>query len=109
MGCRRQPEFMLHTGDISHLARPEEFDTVDQILKRRSGEGRVFRAGRARRDRRRREAIPAIVTGKERKGEGWYSFDKKGVHFIGLVNVVNLKAGGLGKLGGSNWSGWKPT
>jgi Icc protein len=38
--------------------------------------------------------------GKETKGEGWYSFDKKGVHFIGLVNVVNLKAGGLGNLGG---------
>src|SRR6202165_1752515 len=28
------PEFMLHTGDISHLSKPEEFDTVDQILKR---------------------------------------------------------------------------
>src|SRR5216684_251790 len=27
------PEFMLHTGDISHLSKPEEFDTVDQILK----------------------------------------------------------------------------
>jgi 3',5'-cyclic AMP phosphodiesterase CpdA len=27
------------------------------------------------------------------------SFDADGVHFIGLVNVVNLKAGGLGNLG----------
>jgi hypothetical protein len=32
-------------------------------------------------------------------GAGWYSFDQKGVHFIGLVNVLNLKAGGLGSLG----------
>ena len=38
--------------------------------------------------------------GKSAQGAGWYSFDKKGVHFIGLVNVMNLKAGGLGSLGG---------
>jgi len=37
--------------------------------------------------------------GKNAKGGGWYSFDKKGVHFVGLVNVMNLKAGGLGSLG----------
>ena len=37
--------------------------------------------------------------GKGTKGAGWYSFDHKGVHFIGLVNVVDLKAGGLGTLG----------
>ena len=33
--------------------------------------------------------------GKGTKGGGWYSFDHSGVHFIGLVNVLNLKAGGL--------------
>ena len=37
--------------------------------------------------------------GKNTKGSGWYSFDQNGVHFIGLVNVANLKAGGLGFLG----------
>ena len=37
--------------------------------------------------------------GKGTQGTGWYSFDKKGVHFVGLVNVMNLKAGGLGSLG----------
>jgi 3',5'-cyclic AMP phosphodiesterase CpdA len=37
--------------------------------------------------------------GKNTKGAGWYSFDEAGVHFIGLVNVANLKAGGLGFLG----------
>jgi 3',5'-cyclic-AMP phosphodiesterase len=36
---------------------------------------------------------------KNSKGQGWYSFDKNGVHFVGLVNVMNLKAGGLGTLG----------
>jgi hypothetical protein len=37
--------------------------------------------------------------GKDTKGDGWYSFDYKGVHFIGLVNVVNTAEGGLGVLG----------
>ena len=37
--------------------------------------------------------------GKGTQGAGWHSFDQNGVHFIGLVNVVNLKAGGLGSLG----------
>ncbi|MGO9539922.1 MAG: metallophosphoesterase family protein, partial [Terriglobales bacterium] len=32
-GLGTQPEFLLHTGDISHLSKPEEFDNVDQILK----------------------------------------------------------------------------
>jgi Icc protein len=94
-----QPEFLLHTGDISHLARPEEFDTVDQILKGAVAKDVFFvpgehdvigDEGKQYRDR----------YGKGTQGEGWYSFEKKGVHFIGLVNVVNLKAGGLGNLGG---------
>jgi len=92
------PEFMLHTGDISHLSKPEEFDTVNQILKAAKpqdvfyvpGEHDVLNDnGKQFLDR----------YGKGTKGSGWYSFDKKGVHFIGLVNVVNLKAGGLGTLG----------
>jgi 3',5'-cyclic AMP phosphodiesterase CpdA len=93
------PEFLLHTGDISHLARPEEFDTVDQILKGAVAKDVFFvpgehdvigDEGKQYRDR----------YGKGTQGEGWYSFEKQGVHFIGLVNVVNLKAGGLGNLGG---------
>ena len=39
------------------------------------------------------------VFGKGTQGAGWYSFDQGGAHFIGLVNVVNLKPGGLGTLG----------
>jgi len=92
------PEFMLHTGDISHLSKPEEFDTANQILKAAKpqdvfyvpGEHDVLNDnGKQFLDR----------YGKGTKGSGWYSFDKKGVHFIGLVNVMNLKAGGLGTLG----------
>jgi Icc protein len=94
-----QPEFLLHTGDISHLARPEEFDTVDQILKGAVAKDVFFVPGEH--DVIGDEGKQYLERyGKETKGEGWYSFDKKGVHFIGLVNVVNLKAGGLGNLGG---------
>jgi len=92
------PEFMLHTGDISHLSKPEEFDTVVQVLQDSKvkdifyvpGEHDILNDdGQQYRER----------FAKGSQGNGWYSFDKKGVHFIGLVNVQNLKAGGLGSLG----------
>src|SRR5215471_4196466 len=92
------PEFLLHTGDISHLSKPSEFDTVDQMLKSANAKDVFFVPGehdvlnddgQQYRDR----------YGKGTQGAGWYSFDKSGVHFVGLVNVMNLKAGGLGTLG----------
>jgi Icc protein len=95
---KRQPEFLLHTGDISHLAKPEEFDTVDQILKSAVAKDVFFVPGE-------HDVIGDDGKqyldryGKGTQGGGWYSFDKKGVHFVGLVNVMNLKAGGLGTLG----------
>ena len=92
------PEFMLHTGDLSQLSRADEFDTLEQSLKSARTD-RVFYVpgehdvlddnGAQYRER----------YGKGSLGDGWYSFDHKGVHFVGLVNVMNLKAGGLGSLG----------
>ena len=91
------PEFLLHTGDISHLSKPEEFDTVDQILKS-TGKEVFFVPGEH--DVLNDDGKQFLERyGRGSKGAGWYSFDKKGVHFIGLVNVLNLKAGGLGTLG----------
>jgi len=91
------PEFILHTGDVSHLSKPEEFDNVQQILKSLNrevffvpGEHDVLNDDGANFRER---------FGRNPQGQGWYSFDKNGVHFIGLVNVMNLKAGGLGTLG----------
>ena len=94
----QRPAFMIHTGDITHLSKPDEFDNADQII----GEAKLDvhyvpgehdfideGLGKAYLDR----------YGKGTKGQGWYSFDDHGVHFIGLVNVVDLKAGGLGRLG----------
>jgi len=97
-GLATQPELLLHTGDISHLSKPEEFDTVDQVLKGARTADVFFVPGEHDvLDDDGRQYLDRY--GKNTKGAGWYSFDKKGVHFIGLVNVLNLKAGGLGSLG----------
>lgn len=92
------PEFLLHTGDISHLSRPEEFDTVEQILQSAKAKDVFYVPGEH--DVTDGEGQQYLQRyGKNAQGGGWYSFDKKGVHFLGLVNVMNLKAGGLGSLG----------
>jgi 3',5'-cyclic AMP phosphodiesterase CpdA len=92
------PEFLLHTGDVSHLSKPEQFDTVDQILKGASAKDVFYVPGEH--DVLNDDGKQFLERyGKSANGAGWYSFDKKGVHFVGLVNVVNLKAGGLGTIG----------
>ncbi len=92
------PAFILHTGDISHLSKPEEFDTVDQLLKGASTQDIFFVPGEH--DVLNDEGKQYLERyGKGSQGSGWHSFDKSGVHFAGLVNVLNLEAGGLGSLG----------
>jgi 3',5'-cyclic AMP phosphodiesterase CpdA len=93
-----KPAFMLHTGDITHLSKDKEFDDADQVIKSSGlttfyvpGEHDVIDEGTGKAYLQR--------YGKDAKGAGWHSFDKNGIHFIGLVNVVNLKSGGLGNLG----------
>ena len=93
-----RPAFVIHTGDITHLSKPDEFDTADQMLRdlnlpifytpgehdtQDDGQGKLYL------DR----------YGKGTWGTGWRSFDMAGVHFIGLVNVVNLNPDGRGRLG----------
>jgi 3',5'-cyclic-AMP phosphodiesterase len=93
-----RPALMLHTGDISHLSKPEEFDTVQQMLKR-AATGEIFYVP-GEHDVLEDDGKGYLERfGKGTLGGGWHSFDKNGVHFIGLVNVMNLKAGGLGTLG----------
>jgi 3',5'-cyclic-AMP phosphodiesterase len=92
------PAFMLHTGDISHLSKPEEFDTVQQMLKSASAQEVFYVPGEH--DVLEDDGKEYLKRfGKGTSGNGWHSFDKNGVHFIGLVNVMQLKAGGLGTLG----------
>jgi len=91
------PDLILHTGDVTHLSKPGEFDTAQQAL--RAAKSQVFYVPG--------EHDVAVDNGQQflerygqgSKGAGWRSFDHRGVHFVGLVNVVDLKAGGLGNLG----------
>jgi 3',5'-cyclic AMP phosphodiesterase CpdA len=92
-----KPSFMIHTGDISHLSKPSEFDDADRIIAQARldvhyvpGEHDFLDDGMK---------LYGERYGKGTKGSGWYSFDAEGVHFVGLVNVLDLKAGGLGNLG----------
>jgi plastocyanin len=92
------PALVLHTGDITQLAKPEEFDTANEVLKGLKT-NRVFYVPGEHDVATDNGAGYLRRYGKDTKGGGWYSFDHSGVHFIGLVNVLNLKAGGLGSLG----------
>ena len=93
-----KPDFIIHTGDLSHLSKPSEFDTLDQTLKGAVAKQIYFVPGEHDMLTDNGEQYLQRF-GKGSKGNGWYSFDHKGVHFAGLVNVANLKAGGLGSLG----------
>jgi 3',5'-cyclic-AMP phosphodiesterase len=96
------PAFVLHTGDLTHLAKPEEFDSVAEILKGVKAGAVAYVPGEHDFDGDgNKEYLKRY--GKGTQGNGWYSFDHKGVHFVALVNVANAKSGsgdgGLGAIG----------
>lgn len=98
-----KPDLLLHTGDLSHLSKADEFDALDRILMQVKTD-RFFVPGEH--DVLEDDGKLYLERyGKGSKGHGWYSFDHKGVHFVALVNVFDLKAGGLGNLGDAqlNW------
>ncbi len=92
-----KPAFMIHTGDITHLSKEQEFDDAEKIISQAKldvhyvpGEHDIIDPDtKLYKDR----------YGRGTKGSGYYSFDANGVHFMGLVNVANLKGGGMGTLG----------
>ena len=92
-----KPSFMIHTGDITHLSKAAEFDNADRIISQAKLDVHYVPGEHDFLD----EEVKFYQEryGKGTKGAGWYSFDADGVHFVGLVNVVDLKAGGLGNLG----------
>jgi len=92
-----KPAFMIHTGDITHLSKPQEFDDADRIIGTARLDVHYVPGEHDYIDGERKLYLERY--GRGTKGAGWYSFDANGVHFIGLVNVVDLKAGGLGNLG----------
>src|SRR5262249_29665212 len=94
----QRPDFLIHTGDLTHLATAREFDTVSEILKE-AKVGKIFCVP-GEHDVIGDESEYLKRFGAGTKGEGWYSFDHHGVHFIGLINVASEGTGkGLGILG----------
>jgi len=95
-----KPAFMIHTGDITHLSKPEEFDNADQAIGKARldthyvpGEHDIVDEDRGR------AYLERYGKRTQARGAGWYSFDHDGVHFVGLVNVADLKSGGMGAVG----------
>jgi Icc protein len=102
------PDFVLHTGDLTHLAKPEEFDTVAQVLGSVKA-GRVLYVPGEHDFDGDDNKLYRERFGKGTRGTGWYSFDHQGVHFVGLVNVASSMSGGpssgMGRLGAEQL-GW---
>jgi 3',5'-cyclic AMP phosphodiesterase CpdA len=97
-GLPQQPDLIIHTGDITHLSKPAEFDLAAQLFSR-------LRATEMHTVPGEHDTTDATVTeyfnrfGSPSGNRGYYSFDHAGVHFVALVNVLEFKPGGLGTLG----------
>ena len=93
---QRPPDFLIHTGDLSHTSKPAEFDTMDEVLKSARAKSIFYVPGEH--DTSVDDGKQYLQRyGKDTHGNGWYSFDHKGAHFIGLNNCAALD--GIGKLG----------
>ena len=92
----QQPSFVVHTGDVSQLSKPEEFDTAAQIIK---GVGKTVHYVPGEHDVIGDDGASFFTRFNGSADRKWYSFDADGAHFVALVNVLNLKAGGFGQLG----------
>ena len=94
---QKKPSFMIHTGDITHLSKAAEFDNAEKIISQAKLDVHYVPGEHDFLDEERKFYKDRY--GKDTKGPGYYSFDVGGMHFIGLVNVFDLKAGGMGSLG----------
>jgi 3',5'-cyclic AMP phosphodiesterase CpdA len=97
-GMKTRPALTIHTGDITHLSKAAEFDTANQLLMGlKAGELHTVPGEHDITDGAGTEYFARF--GKASDNRGYYSFDHQGVHFVGLVNVMNFKPNGLGGFG----------
>lgn len=94
-----RPAFVMHTGDLTHTSSVQQFDTVKQMFT-------TIKTGHVLQVPGEHDAIPngdqlyLKLFGKGSAGNGYYSFDVNGVHFLALVNSVGLQGPqGMGHLG----------
>jgi len=85
----REYDLLLHTGDITHSSKPAEFDTAQQIVKGAKA-GEMFYVPGEHDTASDDGALYLERFGKGTTGTGWYSFNHKGVHFIGLNNSQQI-------------------
>lgn len=93
----QRPAFVVHTGDVTHLSKADQFDTAQQALKSIKTDGMFFVPGEHDTIDNGDEFFKRF--GKGSSGNGYYSFDYQGMHVIGLVNVLNFKMGEMALLG----------
>ena len=90
--------FVLHTGDVSHLSKAEQFDTARQAFKSIKTDAMFFTPGE-------HDTIGDGGAeffkhfGNDRSDKGYYSFEYRGVHFVCLINVLDFKQGSMALLG----------
>jgi Icc protein len=90
------PAFVVHTGDVSHLSKAQEFDDAARII---DGVGRPVHYVPGEHDVIGDDGAAFFAKFNGRADRKWHSFDYNGAHFVALANVLDLQAGGLGRLG----------
>ena len=89
-----QPAFVVHTGDVTHLSKVDEFDAAKTILGRLKANVIVLPGEHDAIGAEGRKRYLAAF-GRPSGPEGWFSFDRDGVHFVALVNVFNYETMGV--------------
>jgi len=91
-----EPDFVMHTGDITHLSLAAEFGQAKEMMQD-IRTPRVFTVPGEHDTINDGGKLYRKFYGANTRGAGWFSFDLKGVHFISLVNTTSVDA--LGALG----------
>lgn len=93
-----EPDFVMHSGDVTHLSLAAEFGQAKEMMSD-IRTPRVFTVPGEHDTINDGGALYRKFFGAGTLGDGWFSFDVGGAHFISLVNTTSVDA--LGHLGAS--------